>query len=105
MMRRCLHMMLMGRSLMLSLSSPLSAVVTQVTQMRGKVRRAASQRAHFSSLEYCKTKSATSPALRTPVLRHQAEAQTAICAKPGAHPAHTWRTPDVRQAQKKIKSL
>jgi hypothetical protein len=30
--------------------------------------------------------------LRPPVLRHQAEAQITICAKPGAHEAHMGRT-------------
>ena len=40
--------------------------------------------------------------LRPPVLRHQAEAQITICAKPGAHEAHAHgRTPGVRQTQKK----
>ncbi len=92
-----------------SYDAPLSAVITRVAKnaresLKGcKSPRCAEVRwcqrslesgvAHFSSLEYRKTKSATSPALRTPVLRHQAEAQIAICAKPGAHPAHTHENP------------
>jgi hypothetical protein len=47
--------------------------------------------------------------LRPPVLRHQAEAQIIICAKPGAHEAHMGRTRGIRQAyarrKKKLKSL
>jgi len=44
--------------------------------------------------------------LRPPVLRHQAEAQITICAKPGAHEVHMGRTSwGVHQAHKKIKSL
>ena len=109
--------------------APLSAVITRVSQMRGRVRRAASRRgarrcvcvsgrwrvgcptfhrrgvSTFSSLEYRKTKSVTSPALLTPVLRHQAEAQIAICAKPGAHPAHTPENPPYARRKKKLKSL
>ena len=41
--------------------------------------------------------------LRLPVLRHQAEVQITISAKPGAHEAHMGRTWTYARRKKKIK--
>ncbi len=71
-------------------------------EMRGRVRRPQVTEVRGGALVSANiAKPIHIQRLSSPVLRHQAEAQITICAKPGAHRAHTGRTPGVRQAQKK----
>jgi len=76
-------------------------------RLLGRVRRPQAAEVRGVALVSAVAKNIAKPIqqLRLPVLRHQAEVQITISAKPGAHEAHMGHTWTYARRKKKLKSL